>query len=380
MKKISILVLHLGYGGVERSISTLSNMLADIYEIEIISVYKLLDKPAFDIDKRVKIRYLLPNLKPNGAELKTAIKDLNIANISRQSIIALKVLWNRKYKIIKEIKELDADIVISTRVLFTRWLSKYGNKNIIKIAQEHRHHNNNKKYIKLVINACKNIDYLMPVSKELTNFYSKLLKNNKTKCLFIPQALEYIPDTNSALDQKNIISIGRLSKEKGFITLIDVFKLVNDKYPDWTLNVIGDGIERKNIEAKIKEHNLSEKIVMHGYCDREYIEKQLLNTSIYVMTSYEESFGLVLIEAESFGIPCIAFDSAQGATEIIRNNKNGYLIKQRNITEMSEKIIKLIEDIKLRKAMGQEAKKDTLKYSKEIISKKWYDFIKNISR
>jgi glycosyltransferase involved in cell wall biosynthesis len=247
-------------------------------------------------------------------------------------------------KMIKEIKNLDADIVISTRVLFTKWLSQYGSSNIIKIAQEHRHHNNDQKYINKVINACKNIDYLMPVSEELTKFYTKLLKGYRTKCIFIPQALDYIPKVNSKLDKKSIISIGRLSKEKGFVTLINIFKLVNDKYPDWNLNIIGDGIERQNIEERIKIHNLEGKIIMHGYRDRKYIEEELLNSSIYVMTSFEESFGLVLLESQSYGIPCIAFDCAKGATEIIKNNENGYLIKDRNIEDMAIKISKLIDD------------------------------------
>jgi glycosyltransferase involved in cell wall biosynthesis len=279
---------------------------------------------------------------------------------------------------IKEIKNLDADIVISTRVLFTKWLSQYGSSNIIKIAQEHRHHNNDQKYINKVINACKNIDYLMPVSEELTKFYTKLLKGYRTKCIFIPQALDYIPKVNSKLDKKSIISIGRLSKEKGFVTLINIFKLVNDKYPDWNLNIIGDGIERQNIEERIKIHNLEGKIIMHGYRDRKYIEEELLNSSIYVMTSFEESFGLVLLESQSYGIPCIAFDCAKGATEIIKNNENGYLIKDRNIEDMAIKISKLIDDKKLRQNMGANAKNNALKYSKDIILKKWINFIEKI--
>ena len=92
----------------------------------------------------------------------------------------------------------------------------------------------------------------------------------------------------------------------------------------------------------------------------------------------KESFGLVLIEAQSYGLPCIAFDSAQGAREIIIDGENGYLISDRNIQKMANKIEELIDDSKLRKKMGQASKNNSLKYSKDRVSNMWYNFINNI--
>ena len=380
MQKITLLALHLGYGGVEKSIIILSNILSLKYEVEIIAVYKLLDTSIYNINDKVKIRYLLPNIRPNRKEFWQAVKTFSLLEIIKQGMLAVRVLLSQRYKMIKEIKKIDKGIIISTRLRYTKWLSRYGNKNVIKIAQEHRHHNNNKIYINKIIRSCYNIDYLMPVSNYLTNFYTKFLVNKKTKCIYIPHALDYIPNVNSKLNNKNIISIGRLSKEKGFTTLIDVFKIVNNKYPNWILNIIGDGIEKERLIVKINNNNLKNKVIMPGYKDQLFIEKMFLSSSIYVMTSYEESFGLVLIEAASCGIPLIAFDSALGAREIINNNITGYLIKDRNIEEMANKIIKLIEDRALRIKMGKEAKKSIMKYSKDNIAKIWFKFIDEISR
>jgi glycosyltransferase involved in cell wall biosynthesis len=379
VKKITILALHLGYGGVEKAIATLSNILVENYEVEIISVYKLFNKPVFDINNKVKIRYLLPDQKPNMQELKQTIKQFHFINFFKQLTISIKILKNRKYRMIEAIKKLDSDIVISTRILFTKWLSKYGKRDIIKIAQEHRHHNGNRKYIDQIVKACKNIDYLMPVSKELTDFYIRLLNGKKTKCIFIPLALSYIPPKCSRLDKKSIISIGRLSKEKGFLDLLDVFKLVNIKKTDWRLNIIGDGLEKSKIEQRIRHHKLEKKVIMHGYRDQKYIGNQLSNCSLYVMTSFEESFGLVLLEAQSYGIPCIAFDSAKGAREIIKNNENGYLVKNRDINKMAKAIVMLIENPKLRQSMGRSARNNALKYSKDVIAKQWFNFINEIT-
>ena len=376
MKKITILALHLGYGGVEKSIASVSNILVEKYDVEIISVYKLYDEPVFEIDKRVKITYLLEtNLSPNKRELKEAIKEKDIIRIFKETIKSAKILKLKKSKMIKAIKNIDSGIVISTRVEHNEILSRFGSDNIIKIAQEHTHHNDDQSFIQRLIDSCHNIDYLMPVSNELTKFYSKKLKDTKTKCLYIPHSLDYIPKDTSSLSNKNIISIGRLSKEKGYDDLIEVFRIVMQKKPDWTLNIIGDGEERENLENQIDKRNITTNVILHGYRDKAYIGNMLLNSSIYTMGSHEESFGIVLIEAQSYGIPCIAFDSAKGAIEIIESNENGYLIENRDKQEMANKVIKLIEDKELREYMGKKSRENAYKYSKENIAKQWFDLI-----
>ena len=95
------------------------------------------------------------------------------------------------------------------------------------------------------------------------------------------------------------------------------------------------------------------------------------------MTSYTESFGLVLIEAMSYGIPCIAFDSAEGAREIIVNDKNGFLISNRNIKEYVDRLNLMAENKDLLKVFGKEAKKTSLKYQSASVKKMWDDVLTN---
>jgi len=369
MKKITIIALHLGYGGIEKAICSLANMLCNQYDVEIISTYKLYDKPVFNIDKKINVRYLM-NEKPNKKELIESIKKRNIISFIKQSFISLKTLFLRRQMMVAAIKNINSDIVISTRIMHNNWVSKYSKKNTLKLAWEHSHHNNNKKYINKLIKSCKNINYLIPVSKELTNFYSKRVLS-KTKCIYIPLALDNIPNENSLLKEKQLISIGRLSKEKGFIELIDVFKIVNTRRPEWKLSIVGDGLERYNIEEKISIEQLDKYVIMHGYQNKDKINKLLLKSSIYVMTSHTESFGLVLIEAMSYGLPCISFDSAKGALEIIDDNINGFIIKNRNKEEMANQIVTLIDNFNLRLALGEKAKEKSRIYDPNNIKQEW---------
>jgi N-acetylglucosaminyldiphosphoundecaprenol N-acetyl-beta-D-mannosaminyltransferase len=95
MKKITIVALHLGYGGIEKAIASLSNMLCDKYVVEIISTYKLFDKPAFSIDDRVKIKYLMDD-KPNREEIKKAIKKINIISTVKEFFKAFRILYLKR--------------------------------------------------------------------------------------------------------------------------------------------------------------------------------------------------------------------------------------------------------------------------------------------
>ncbi len=373
MKKIAILGLHLKFGGVEQAIINQANMLCDFYDVKLVVTYKK-DEPSFWVNPKVKIVYLT-NLYPNKEELKNSIKHFKILTFIKEGFKSIKILY-LKYHTMKEyIKNSDDDILISSRVAITKILNKHG-KNKIKIAEEHRHHNNDKKYINNLVKSCTNIDYLVSVSKELNNYYSKIMKN--TKCIYIPNGLDYYPEKASKLNNKNLISVGRLSYEKGYSDLIDVFKILYDKDKEFHLDIVGDGNEYNNILNKIKDYSLDNSVTLHGFQHKEYINKLLEKSSLYLMCSFEESFGIVLIEAASFGVPQIAFSSAQGANEIIKNNKSGYLINDRDKEEMANKVIKLINDKKKLNDFGKESRIIAKEFSFDSVKDKWVSFIKNI--
>ncbi len=375
MKRITILALHLGYGGIEKCISTLANTLCKNYQVNVISTYKLYEKPSFPIDDRVKITYLIPDLSPSKNEFIDSVKHLKFIKGFQLGITNLKVLYLKKKKMIEAIKNCDSDVIISTRDIHNDWLGKYGNPNILKIGWEHNHHNNDKKYINKIIKSVSKLDCFVLVSKELEEFYRQKVK---CKTVYIPNTLDYYPKKVSDLEEKRIISVGRLSEEKGYLDLIDVFSLVHQVYPDWKLDIIGDGNQKENIQKKIEEYGLKDFIILHGFQNKEYINQLLQKSSVYVMCSYTESFGIVLLEAFSFGIPCVAFDSAKGATEIISNNWDGYLIKDRNKEIMAKKVCELISNPNRRIIMGANGIKKTNQYSMDEIRKYWIQIIETV--
>lgn len=376
MKKISILSLHLGYGGIEKSIVSLANLLVKKYKVEIAVCYKLYDKPVFTLDKRISVIYLnSDDIIPNHNSFRQALYNKNIIDIVKEFRFAIKVLRHRKKGMVNYIKNCDSDVIISTRDIFNDWLSIYGKKNTIKIGWEHNHFHNNYKYANKVINSSKKLDYLVLVSSDLLKYYKKEMSKYKCMCIYIPNCIDNVPKKVSKLNKNRIISVGRLSPEKGYLDLLKVFRLLKKDYPDWTLDIIGDGKEKENLEKYIKKYHLDNSITLHGFQGKEYIDELMNDSSIYLMTSYTESFGIVLIEAMSHGLPCIAYDSAEGAREIINSGENGYLIKNRNVEMMIKKISDLIDNSSERKRIGKNARSSISKYTSDVVGEEWYTLI-----
>ena len=370
-KKITIFALHLGFGGVEKYLSSLCKMLEGNYDIEIISTYKVLDKPAFPFSEKVKITYLIDD-KPNKEEFKQAIKNKNIINIFKEGFKSAKILCLKRSRNIKAIRNTYSDYIITTRTFHSRLVGYYAYNNIIKIATEHNFHNNDKKYITKVIDSIRNFDYFVVVSDNLRKFYEN--KIGKTKCIYIPNVIDSLPDKRSKLTNKNIITIGRLSHEKGQKDLIDVFKIVNKELPKTKLFMVGDGPLKKELENYTKELKLTNKIIFTGFLGDKGKEKYILDSSIFILPSYTESFGLVLIEAMSYGLPCIAFDTSDGAKELLKNNV-GILVKDRNKEKMAEEIIKELKN-KNGSEHSEKGYKYCQKYLLDNVKKEWINILK----
>ena len=375
MKKISILALHLGYGGIEKSIVALANLLCDKYKVEIACTYKLYDKPVFDLDERVKVIYLMEEDKPNKAEFKRALKKKKFITAFKEGIKSIKILRMRRKTMIDYIKNSKSKVIISTRDIFNTWLGDYAKSGVLKIGWEHNHYHDDYRYARNVIRSAYYLDYFVLVSEPLREFYSERLSNSNCKCVCIPNIIDKIPRHVSTLEEKRIISVGRLSPEKGYIDLLKVFSVIANKYSKWHLDIIGDGVEKDRLEKFITNHNLEDRVTLHGFQNKDYIDKMLHESSIYVMTSFTESFGIVLLEAMSHGLPCIAFDSAEGARDLINSGMNGYLIKNRSYAAMIKKIEDLMNDKDVRKKIGMAGRKSIRIYTSEIVGEQWYNLI-----
>ncbi len=370
MKKITFLMLHLNYGGIEKQVTTLANELSKEYEVEIISLYDILSGESFyQLDDKVKVKYIF-NFGPNKDKIKDALKKFKLITLIKQLCKAVKILYTKYFGLGKIIKNLNTDILISSRIEFSKQIKR---NDIITISQEHSFIDN-EKYIKKVRKSFKHIKYLIVMTKGAKEKYDEWLKNEKIKpeVIVIPNIIkENKSGKISNLNNRQIISVGRLEDVKDFYTLILVFSVIVKKYPNYVLKIIGEGSMREKLEEQIKKCNLQKNVILTGRRTENEINNELIKSDVFVLTSKSESFSLVLCEAMNFGVPCIAFDVDVGPREIIQDGKNGFLIENRNVNLMIERLDELLYNISLRRFLGSNSYNVAKNYYSENIINKW---------
>lgn len=376
MKKISFLMLHLNYGGIEKQVTTLANELSKKYQIEIISLYNILNgKSFYELEPNIKVKYIF-NYGPNKEKILNSLKRFKLLTLFKELFKAIKILHTKYFGLKKIINNLDTDILISSRIEFSKQVKR---NDIITIAQEHSYIDD-RKYIKKIKKSFKGIDYLVVMTKKAKQQYDLWLKEVKDKpeVVVIPNMIKENKDGQvSKLNNNQIISIGRLEPVKDFYTLILVFSVLIKKYSKLILKIIGEGSQRVELEELIKKCNLQKNVILTGKLKEEEINKELLKSDIFILTSKSESFSLVLCEAMNYGLPCVAFDVDVGPREIIQNGINGFLIEDRNLDIMIEKVEKLLENKELREKMGEAAKNGVINFYSSKVLDKWYKLFEN---
>ncbi|MEG0842261.1 MAG: glycosyltransferase [Erysipelotrichaceae bacterium] len=378
--KITIFALHLGFGGVERYVCTLANILCEEHEVEIISTYHITTQPAFYLNEKVKVIYLLENLTPNQLAFKQAMAHHKIIKILKEGYKSIRILYLRKKANINAIKSCHSDVIISTRIFHNELIARYADEDIIKITTEHNHPDGNDKYINDLKHSCLHFDYLLPISKALTFFYQKEFADLPIKVQYIPFTIEVPNQYVEHHKNKALINVGRLSSEKGTIELIELFSELHQQDPEIILHIVGSGLEEKKVREKIYFLNLQNAIILHGFLKQEDINRLYSKCDIFVMTSFKESFGIVLLEAMACGVVCVAYDSAQGAKEIIEDNYNGYLIKDRNRKSMQESIRTILSHEDLRNKLSCQAYESVKAFDYDITRNEWLNLMNHIKK
>lgn len=211
----------------------------------------------------------------------------------------------------------------------------------------------------------------------LTNRDAKDWSSYNNNVYVIPNPVPCLPlEAASVGNNKRIICVGRLHKQKGFDLLIRAFSLISDKCQEWKIDIYGEGGEKSALEDLILLLNLEGRIVINA--PTENIHEEYLKSGFLVLSSRYEGFGMVLLEAMSCGLPCVSFDCPYGPNEIIEDGVNGFLVENGNINKLAECILLMIKNEKRRTEMGVAARRSIMQYEKSVIMNKWmnlFDYI-----
>lgn len=341
--------------GAERVTAIIANGLVNNgYEVEILSIFNG-EKSFYKLDKQIKLSQLFQkkiDIKKNYLEILLKLrKFLKINNID---II------------------VDVDIILT---LFT-FMARIGLK-IKLISWEHFNYlsnagSNNRSIARRI--ALKFSDKIITLTEEDREEFCKRTKN-KQKIINISNPSTFINEKPNLLNKNIVLSVGRLNYQKGYDLLIEKWIKIKKKYPNWRLEIAGEGEQRVELESRIKELKLENHITLLGNVDN--IEEKYKRASIYVLSSRFEGLPMTLIEAKSFGLPIVAFDCKTGPKEIIKDEIDGILVEGGNVHLLVDKVIELIVDTDKRKKMGYNAFLDK-RYKRNHIIEKWIGMLEQL--
>lgn len=193
--------------------------------------------------------------------------------------------------------------------------------------------------------------------------------------IVINNPLPFFPDRTSDCTSKKVIAVGRYSYQKGFDMLIDSWKIVNKKHPDWTLSIYGEG-DRDSLMNQIMELNLENSCFLEQPVTN--ITDKYIESSIFVLSSRFEGFGMVILEAMACGIPPVSFACPCGPKDIIRHKSDGLLVEPGNIEALASSVCLLIENEEMRKNMGKQARINSERFDMDIIGKQWKSLFESL--
>lgn len=191
--------------------------------------------------------------------------------------------------------------------------------------------------------------------------------------IVIPNQIK-LSEQKSDLLQKRILVVGRISPEKAYERLIPIALMLQNKYPSWNIDVFGgsDDDYINVILNLVKENKLTN---LHFHPPIVRIEKEYLSSSIFLITSKFEAFGLVILEAKSYGLPVVGFRN-EGTQALIKNNEDGFIVSHEE--EAFAKLELLITDLNLRNELAMNARQNVGEYAEDKILNKWLQFIQNV--
>lgn len=186
----------------------------------------------------------------------------------------------------------------------------------------------------------------------------------------IPNAAIHVSKNYSEVKNKRVIAVGRLDYQKGFDRLIQAWKLVQHtgRFSDWKLDIFGQGEWREMLQQMIIQ-GLQNTVKINPPTNA--ILNEYVHSSLLVMSSNYEGFGMVLVEAMSCGVPVISFDCKCGPKDIIQPGINGLLVPNGDIQALADAMMKVMEDEAYRKMLSLNARKVVDTYSEQAVMSQW---------
>lgn len=359
-------------GGADRVIAEKANYLAEHgYQVTIVTEAQMGRELSFPLHSAIK-----------HVDMGLDFNQQYTQKFLRRAYTYLSLIYNYKSRLRKVLEQEKPDITISTLGRSIDFISEM-NDNSVKIGEAHSIRAHLRSFYVMEKRGfayrCVAKRMKWRTSKRISKLEALVLLTKDDAVTWteaqqtyvIPNSIPFYPQESALLQNKQVIMVGRYNDAKGYDYMIPAWDIVHRKHPDWKLQVYGSGELKDQVIQWIRERHLEDTIIMNEPTAN--IMEKYLDSSICAMSSRNEGFPMVLLEAMACGVPCVSFDSPHGPRNIIRNEEDGLLVEYLNPQALADGICRLIEDEQLRKHLGKNARTNILRFSKDSVMKHWVE-------
>lgn len=354
--KVLLVIPNLDAGGAERVVSILANnWIQNNIDVEIILLAG--GTPFYKLDPRIQITNFDYRINSSGVK--------KILSLIKLTINFRRYLMNEKPEFVLSFMNK-----YNIFVLLSLWKSK-----IPTIVSERDSPTENIPRLRAFLR-----DYTYNLAKGVicqTELSKKFIIHNtgNTNVISISNPIKKVKENKLKIRQNIILNVGRLVTKKGQRYLIQAFSKLDNK--DWKLVFLGDGPLKTELMDYTEDLGIKNQVIFNGTTKN--VNEWYAKASVFAFPSILEGFPNALAEAMCHGLACVSFDCSTGPSELIVNGENGFLIQEKNVTQLVDKLQILIDDKELREEFSSNAFKLNNVLDQNIISSEYYEFCKRSS-
>ncbi|WP_418959645.1 stealth conserved region 3 domain-containing protein [Streptomyces tritici] len=376
MKITFLLTTADAVGGTERAVFNQAAELAGRHDVRVLSVFRSKPELFFPLDERVRVDYLVDMTGPvQRPTRRTDLADSVYAELSAQPSALVDRAWEAAFNRLSDLElelylqHTDTDILITTTPALMALAVQLSPADVITLHQEHRVSELRGTSGEPLLRYAAQLDALAVLSGRTRDWFAETLGMSAPRIDVVPNALPAGFRPRSTLETRTVVMAGRLVGEKQIDHAINAWAQVVPYHPDWTLRIFGDGPLSGALRRQITQLGLHDSVQLNG--NSPHLAEEWAKSSISLMTSRNEAFPLVLMEAQAAGVPIVSYDCPNGPSEIIVDGESGILVPPNDVDALAVQLGRLMSDRELRHRMGAAAHASIARFAPDVITARW---------